>query len=140
MIKPRPSTRTAPEPPVHMTNSAALRTTAFQANEPPTLVQIYDAVTEILNVLRSRHKATYTIHEAAQLLGRSDYTIRRWVHEGRLAAIRINGSGPKGRLLIAHGELQRLLDGDASADNRQSDESTDDLIRRDPAKNAEVES
>jgi len=34
---------------------------------------------------------TYRIAEAAELLGVSDDTVRRWIDQGRLAAVQVNG-------------------------------------------------
>ena len=54
-------------------------------------------------------KPSYTVAEVAQRLGRSAYTIRRWIKEGKLDAIKLNGGGPKDRYLIEHREVQELL-------------------------------
>ena len=60
-------------------------------------------------MLSTHRKTTYTVDEIAQLTGRSCYTIRRWITEGRLNAIRIAEGGPRGRLLIPRSELDRLI-------------------------------
>lgn len=65
-----------------------------------------DSLYELLGHQRKGH---YTVEELARLTGRSAYTIRRWISEGRLTAIRLAEGGPRGRLLIAHEELDRLV-------------------------------
>jgi excisionase family DNA binding protein len=66
-----------------------------------------------------RIKSHYTVDEVAELTGRAPYTVRTWIHDGRLAAIRVPGTGPKGRLLVPHDELRRLV-----ADGRAGDVPT----------------
>jgi excisionase family DNA binding protein len=56
-------------------------------------------------------KPLYTVGELAALTGRSDYTVRRWILEGRITATRVMGTGPRGRLLIAHEQLRKLVEG-----------------------------
>jgi excisionase family DNA binding protein len=63
----------------------------------------------IRTTLQSRRKDHYTVDEVAKLTGRTPYTVRRWISESRLKAIRISGTGPKGRLLIPRDELDTLI-------------------------------
>jgi excisionase family DNA binding protein len=63
----------------------------------------------ILDRLDSRIKANYTVEEVAALTGRSPYTVRRWLKEEKIAAIRVCGTGPRGRLLIPREEFQKLI-------------------------------
>jgi excisionase family DNA binding protein len=76
----------------------------------PMLSQILTVLDEIRARLAGSHKPWYTVEEVAQLTGWSEYTIRRWVKEGKLDAVRLQDTGPRGRLLIAHGQLRRLTD------------------------------
>lgn len=68
------------------------------------------AIDDLRAQLAGTHKDRYTVEEFAQLVGRSAYTVRRWITEGRIDAVRISGTGPKGRLLIAHDQLDRLIE------------------------------
>jgi excisionase family DNA binding protein len=54
-------------------------------------------------------KAWYTTHEAAQLLGKSEYTIREWCRLGRIHGEKKgSGRGKYRSWVIAHEELQRF--------------------------------
>lgn len=65
-----------------------------------------DSLCELLARQRKEH---LTVEEVAELTGRTEYTVRRWVSEGRLKAIRLAEGGPRGRLLIPRSELDRLV-------------------------------
>jgi excisionase family DNA binding protein len=67
------------------------------------------AVEEMRALLAAKRKDHYTVEEVAAMTGRSPYTIRRWILEERIKAIRIEGTGPKGRLLVPRGELNNLV-------------------------------
>jgi excisionase family DNA binding protein len=73
------------------------------------LDRLFDAVNEIREQFSGVRKSHHTTEEVAKATGRSAYTIRRWVAEGRIKAIRVPGTGPKGRLMIPHDELQKLV-------------------------------
>ncbi len=60
-------------------------------------------------VVKPHDKANYTTAEVAERLGRSDYTVRSWIKDGRLKASRVAESGMRGRLLVPHSEIARLL-------------------------------
>ncbi len=64
---------------------------------------------EIREILAGRTKPFHTVEEVAELTGRSDYTVRRWISENRISATRIEGTGPRGRLLVPRGELDKLI-------------------------------
>ena len=54
-------------------------------------------------------KEQYLVEEFAELVGRSAYTVRRWIGEGKINAVRLAGGGPKGRWLINRTEVDRLI-------------------------------
>ncbi|WZP00367.1 helix-turn-helix domain-containing protein [Isosphaeraceae bacterium EP7] len=64
---------------------------------------------EIHNLLGHSRKSHYTIEEIAELTGRASYTVRSWVKQGKLHAVRVTGTGPKGRLLVPREQLERLI-------------------------------
>jgi excisionase family DNA binding protein len=66
-------------------------------------------VNEVRLTLQGQRKPHYTVEEVAELSGRTPYTVRRWIAEKRIAASRISGTGPRGRLLIAREELDTLI-------------------------------
>jgi len=84
----------------------------FDRDVVPWLRQIPDilsAVEEIRGRLGATVKDYYTVEDVAELTGRAPYTVRTWIKEGRAAAVRVSGTGPRGRLLIARAELQKLV-------------------------------
>jgi len=72
----------------------------------PCLLERLESLREIV---AGRHKAQFTTAEVAELTGRSEYTVRRWITEGKLHAIRISEGGPRGRLLVPRDELNKLV-------------------------------
>ncbi len=75
----------------------------------PVLAQILDGLRDIRDRLAGTRKDWYTIEEVARLTGRTSYSVRRWVKDGRITAIRVNGTGPRGQLLVAQDQIQRLV-------------------------------
>ncbi len=84
---------------------------------PPSLQSVFEdalrplkAELELIRAtLQARRKDHYTVEEVAELTGRTPYTVRRWITEKRIKAIRISGTGPKGRLLVPREELDTLI-------------------------------
>jgi excisionase family DNA binding protein len=74
-----------------------------------TLETLNHKMDEVLAVVSGATKSLYTVEEVAALTGRSPYTVRRWINEQRISATRIADTGPRGRLLVAREELQRLI-------------------------------
>jgi len=72
----------------------------------PSLQKTVDGLRELLV---GRHKDHYRVDEIAEMTGRSAYTVRRWIAEGKLQAIRLQDGGPRGRLLVPRAELERLI-------------------------------
>lgn len=73
------------------------------------LRQLKLAIDDIRERMAGQKKSHYTIDEVARLTGRCPYTVRRWVSEGRIQATRIQGTGPRGRLLVSQEQLDRLI-------------------------------
>lgn len=105
-------------------SSPQFQSPAREAPAPvaPTLQGIADTigrleakVTRILSALNATCKSHYSVEEIAHLTGRSPYTVRRWISDGRIQAQRVTGTGPKGRLLVAHTEIRKLIEGGLGA-------------------------
>lgn len=67
------------------------------------------AVEDLREIVRGRAKSHLTIEEVAESTGRAPYTIRTWVKSGLIAAVRVSGTGPRGRLLVPRAELEKLV-------------------------------
>ena len=94
-----------------MTDRRTLPPREHPANstDPPWLAELHRKLDALAEASRKHRKPLLTIDEVAGLTGRSAYTLRRWVKQKLLTARRIDGSGPKGRLLIERVELDHLL-------------------------------
>ncbi|MBM4040365.1 MAG: helix-turn-helix domain-containing protein [Planctomycetes bacterium] len=58
---------------------------------------------------RWKRKPFYTVRELAQQVGRSPYTVRRWIREGKLNAVKLNDGRPKDQYLIEAQDIQELI-------------------------------
>jgi hypothetical protein len=96
--KPTPPSVTTTTPPVSAADQLA-----------PVLAEILSGLRDLRDLLTGVRKEWCTVEEVAGLTGRTPYTVRRWVQEYRIEATRVSGTGPRGRLLIAHGELRKLI-------------------------------
>lgn len=79
----------------------------FQAN----LTKLDSRLDEVRDLVAGRSKEHLTVSEVAEMTGRSAYTVRRWISDGRLNASRVSNTGERGRLLIHRDELRRLISG-----------------------------
>jgi excisionase family DNA binding protein len=75
----------------------------------PLIPQILAVANDIRTHLSGMRKSHYTVEEIAEATGRAPYTVRTWHKRGRIRAIRVAGTGPKGRLLIPREELEKLV-------------------------------
>lgn len=67
------------------------------------------AIREVRQLLEGTRKDFYTAEEVAEITGRSAYTVRRWLKENRLTGRKVEGSGTKGKWLVARDDLNRLV-------------------------------
>jgi hypothetical protein len=71
-----------------------------------------ERIESVLEELRRQRtiKDHYSTSEVAELVGRSEYTVREWSRLGRVRAEkRVCGRGAAGEWMISHEELTRLL-------------------------------
>jgi|GEM_PF-5396803 len=73
------------------------------------LRDLSNQLSEVRQLIGGRTKEHLTVKEVAEMTGRAEYTVRRWITEGRLTATRIKQTGSRGRLLIQREELNRLI-------------------------------
>ena len=95
-----------PSPPAADHGGLEARLTAVLG---PRLAELERKLDRLHDLLAARRKDQLTVAEFAEAVGRSAYTLRRWIGEGRVRAVRIADGGPKGRLLIARSELDRVI-------------------------------
>jgi excisionase family DNA binding protein len=75
----------------------------------PVLGEILAQLRDIREQLSAKTKDYFTVEEVARATGRAAYTVRRWITEGRMTAIRLQDTGPRGRLLVPRDEFRRLI-------------------------------
>lgn len=90
-------------------SGSAIDPSAGQKQIVASLQEISRQLDELKQELREKTKEVYTTEEVAEMTGRAEYTVRTWIRKGLINATRVAGSGPRGRLLIARGELNKLL-------------------------------
>jgi hypothetical protein len=73
------------------------------------LANILIVLQQILELLAGRTKSHYTVDEIAAMTGRAPYTVRQWAKKGLMEVTRVQGVGPRGRLLVPASELTRLV-------------------------------
>ena len=73
------------------------------------LGQLFRAVDDIRRQLGGKMKSHLIVEEVAEVTGKSPYTIREYIRQGRIRAIRVAGTGPRGRLLVPREELEKLM-------------------------------
>lgn len=73
------------------------------------LQAIRDKVDRLEDRLVLGQKSHLSVDECAETVGRSAYTVRRWITTGLIRAERVSGTGPRGRLLIPREELDRVI-------------------------------
>ena len=81
---------------------------------------LQQAMTDLRDEMHDRRKPFVTVREAAAQCCRSEYTIRRWIAQGRVKASKVEGTGPHGRLLVARDDLERLLQVGPAPDARET--------------------
>jgi excisionase family DNA binding protein len=75
----------------------------------PWIERILVEIEGIRDLLEGRRKDYYTTVEIADAVGRSEYTVRRWIAAGLLPAVRVDGTGPRGRLLVPRSAFEDLV-------------------------------
>ena len=71
--------------------------------------QLLAEIVAVKESLRENRKQKLTVEEVAELTGRSAFTVRRWIKEGLIHADRVQGTGPKGRLIVDRDALDQLM-------------------------------
>ncbi len=74
------------------------------------LSRIADALEALARQNGQAMKPTYTVREAAHVLGKSEATIRRWIREGKLESAKSSES-QQGQHMIPHHGIERYLQG-----------------------------
>ena len=79
------------------------------ADWPSALAGVHAALTEIKAKLTTQVKGTLNVAEVAACVCCSELTVRRWIKEGKIAALKVAGDGPRGRWLVPRAELAKLI-------------------------------
>lgn len=72
------------------------------------LSRIGDSLEKMADQRGEALKPAYSVKEAAQMLGKSEPTIRRWIREGKLASAKSSDS-PQGQHLIPRHSIEKYL-------------------------------
>ena len=94
-----------------LTASITPVTSAKGDGQENLLRQLLDMVTEVRDLLVSQRlvRDYYSTEQAAQTLGRANWTVREWCRLGRVHAEKRNsGRGRSQEWVISHAELQRI--------------------------------
>ena len=65
---------------------------------------------ELVRYARGKAKTLLTVEEVAEEVGRAPYTVRNWIKNGKLKATRVDGTGPRGRLLVRREDVEALVE------------------------------
>jgi excisionase family DNA binding protein len=71
--------------------------------------EILDRLKALQDRCTLRRKDFYDVEEIAQYVGRSVYTVRKWIQEGKIKANQVTGTGSHGRLFVPYAEVQKLF-------------------------------
>ena len=72
------------------------------------LKRIADALEKMIMTNGTELKAAYSVKETAELLGKSESTIRRWIREGKLQSAKTSDS-VQGQHLIPRHSVEELM-------------------------------
>lgn len=81
----------------------------LQHEHSASLQSIADELKIVRKALDGQTKPMLDVSEAGKLAVRSDYTIRKWIRDGKLDAEKVQGTGRHGRWLIRREALIGLL-------------------------------
>jgi excisionase family DNA binding protein len=92
-------------------------TASRQSSETELLQAIYDELKRLGDILELRAsqvgeapKTCYSVREAAQVLGKSEPTVRRWIREGKLESTK-SSENQQGQHMIPRSSLQKYVQG-----------------------------
>ncbi len=66
-------------------------------------------IAKLRDSLTTRVKPLLTVTEVAELTGRAPYTVRNWIKDGLIKAERVQGTGPRGRLLVPREQVEKIV-------------------------------